>query len=1023
MEDEEKNHHKSHTSQSSQTSYFCQGGDTPKVQIPYETRPGEIPRKLAIERYRREYLKVDFEQLLAGKRIASDLLMPKHLNNSDEHGTTPDDPVSAYLPLEMFDNEEYDCRTPEDWLALGNAEGSPGQKPVPAKALLPADDETPSDDPQSPPLRYSWHVVGVLDYSKEKCQYLVQKVHQNTRQADESKNPNKKHRKGISLLVAGSKYWVPRIRLLFRAEDPLVFVERIQFALRYREHTEALIFYHLSVECMPIWPGAPSLSADSLEHMKRLVLSAPGLRLKNLENCIEDLEKEIKLEYDHTMNSMIFEKVVMSHPEEFPHITLPQRDSECVPQTGCVPVPHFDYKKRRDAFVFTSMLTKPEVICVLSKMWSECNKVVTMTLFNVTSVTPLQLDEFVDIQSKIHTKTNSLLRTTWTDTLRNNISSKLATTGKGAYNINESHWEIYKMSKLYKLMTVVRLNQQDSLRHLVLDSLASLTQLLLDACHSVLTCPQDLVWGSDLLTSPYKPKKNPLFLLDLVLDQTGVHYSTSLGMFETSIVTLFDKGIQATYSVPQLDKFVMKNLFIGDDPLLESVKLWEPEVTELREKVRNALIQAAIPLRAYAAEYEKHLELHNLDVETLLKSHNFEQTSQELKKEVEQHFKEKERIELSLPSSIVIGPFVVHVEGVRLSLSQKRKALANALLDRFVLKLRNQIDNACEECHIISRKLHEKPNSIEELTEMREWMKQIPELLKSFKEHIDKILPDYELFEELRYCLTNEEFNKKWTAIGWPQRIINQIETATLRHVEDEENFCKIHLADQNNLEEQLDSLQMYVAGLASHSDTDRAHETANKVRHISEKLIKCQTTAQKYNTRSHLLGLPVRNYDRLEKLMKDLQLFKDLWITTSDWLQWTESWFKDPLSSIDPQQLECSVTDALESIHRCIEQFKDIPDCQMAAAVIHSKIEDFRSYIPLIQSLRNPVMRSHHWKMLSERIQIKVHPKSSLTLSCCLELGLQNHMDDIVHVADVAAKEYSSEQMKSRAFAAERRG
>lgn len=63
----------------------------------------------------------------------------------------------------------------------------------------------------------------------------------------------------------------------------------------------------------------------------------------------------------------------------------------------------------------------------------------------------------------------------------------------------------------------------------------------------------------------------------------------------------------------------MQKLFIGDDPMLESVNLWEPEVTELREKIRIALNKATIPLKAYAEEYTQHLELHNQDIETLLR--------------------------------------------------------------------------------------------------------------------------------------------------------------------------------------------------------------------------------------------------------------------------------------------------------------------------------------------------------------------------------------------------------------------
>lgn len=54
----------------------------------------------------------------------------------------------------------------------------------------------------------------------------------------------------------------------------------------------------------------------------------------SLEKCIGDLEKDVKLEYDRTMNRMTFDKVVMNHPEEFSCIILPQKDPECVPQKG-----------------------------------------------------------------------------------------------------------------------------------------------------------------------------------------------------------------------------------------------------------------------------------------------------------------------------------------------------------------------------------------------------------------------------------------------------------------------------------------------------------------------------------------------------------------------------------------------------------------------------------------------------------------------------------------------------------------
>lgn len=96
------------------------------------------------------------------------------------------------------------------------------------------------------------------------------------------------------------------------------------------------------------------------------------------------------------------------------------------------------------------------------------------------------------------------LRDTWVTKLSNSIRYNLGNMGKGSYNINETCWDVYKVSKLCKLLALVHYNMQDSLRFLVQDSLARLAKVVMDACQSVLTCPQDLVWGNNLITSPYK---------------------------------------------------------------------------------------------------------------------------------------------------------------------------------------------------------------------------------------------------------------------------------------------------------------------------------------------------------------------------------------------------------------------------------------------------------------------------------------------------------------------------------------
>ncbi|XP_045153350.1 dynein axonemal heavy chain 1 [Echinops telfairi] len=900
------------TQRLSQTDFPLQAYE-PKVQVPFQVLPGQCPRKIEIERRKRQYMRLDIEKLLAEEGVDSNKLMPRHPDPEDpqtiEQGHDPLFPV--YLPLKIFDNEDFDCRTPQEWISMGLEPGSQDRKPVPGKALLPTDDLLGHEDPKSRTLEYRWCEVGVLDYDEETKLYLVHKTDQNGLVRDEKGRPIRNAgitSEGRPPLLA-RQYWIPRVQLLFCAEDPRVFTRRVVEANALRKNTEALLLYNLYVDCMPA-DGERPLGEPSLQRIQQWALSTPRMRRGPLVvEHLNSLSREVNLDYRRSMNKITFDTIVSSKPDTFSYVTLPKKEEEKVPKKGRVSVPKYPFREQQEDFTFVSLLTRPEVITALSKVRAECNKLTTMSLFHSALSKYSRLEEFEQIQSQAFSQVQMYLKDTWISTLKVAMRSSLRDMSKGWYNLYETRWEVYLMSKLRKLMELIKYMLQDSLRFLVQDSLASFTQFISDACCSVLDCSEDMVWGDDLINSPYRPRRHPLFIMDLVLDSSGVHYSTPLEQFETALLSLFDKGILATHAVPQLEKMVMEDIFISGNPLLESVGLHEPLVEEFRAAIANAIRKAIIPLQAYAREYNKYLELHNKDIATFLRDYQKQcPTAEEVRQVVLTHLQEKDVLDTSLPSNLVIGPFFINVENVKQSLSKKRKALATSMLDILAKNLHTEVDAICEEFRSISRKMYGKPNSIEELAELREWMKGIPEQLVGLQERIVKVMDDYQVTDEFFYSLSMEDFNDK---LGSPVFVVGP-------------------------------------SGVLGSSVT-------------------LQSGGQ-----SPGRGIP-------------------------------------PYPAQEPRVRKGSEVSVCQAF---LETTETRPaSCQEVALDIRARVEEFKPYIPLIQGLRNPGMRNRHWEELSQEININVRPKANLTFARCLEMNLQEHIDSISKVAEVAGKEYAIEQ------------
>ena len=67
----------------------------------------------------------------------------------------------------------------------------------------------------------------------------------------------------------------------------------------------------------------------------------------------------------------------------------------------------------------------------------------------------------------------------------------------------------------------------------------------------------------------------------------------------------------------------------------------------------------------------------------------------------------------------------------------------------------------CEDFKVVSRKLFDRPNAIEDAAEMREYIRSLPDTISQNQQKIDKVMSDYELLEDFYYNLSTDDFNAK----------------------------------------------------------------------------------------------------------------------------------------------------------------------------------------------------------------------------------------------------------------------
>ncbi|KAI9349443.1 dynein heavy chain and region D6 of dynein motor-domain-containing protein [Zopfochytrium polystomum] len=1026
----------------------------PKVMLPFESRPNQTPRKIEIERRKRLFSTQKIEELILSElRAAGMTKWVEEKGGTTDSGPGNDqemtteifctDPFAEMLPLSAFDDTEFDPRTTEEWLNMvsdedtgvvasnsrANGPISDAAVPIPAKALFSA--TTPDGQTR---VIGEWRncLVNAFNWEEQKWRVKYTKFNgweldgnredgdddgddtpgSNSVSDDEAMAEDGDGSSVQDTRLKTKEEWLHRLNVVFLSEDPFVFARRFANACQLRQSVAKTLQYNFFIDCIPA-DESFKLPSDLIN---RVISGAGGKeKFKAIMNSSAgaNLLEELASDYSRAANKDLFDAEVRGSAgeEKYGKLNLPALETPPpVKQTAKEPVPSYDFEKRRTDFSFVSFLTKLEVIRTLAKVRIECDKLLTNSMF-VTSIAKIvRLDEFEQIQNQSLQNVKSQLKDNWVPSLKSIIKAGFKDVGKGWYNMQESNPDVYKISKLKKFMTTVKFIMQDSLRFLLLNSAADFIRLISSISFQrvIINGTNDvkIFHGEKLVT--VETARRPLFQIELTFKAGKVTYNTDLALYELGVLGIFDKAFSCIDGLPQLEPVVLDQMFWASKPNLQTPHTKEPAIQKLRESLRQALLQGLAPLEQYLLQYEKHLKLLNLDIAAYSAEYEEENhTVDEMEHDIVRHIQEWEALEKDIPGHISLGLFWVSCDSIRAAM---RKDLARVVLDILSRKSAKLAQSISATFSAVQNRLKDRPTKIEELTELRDFMKTVPEVCRVQTLRVNEMLHNYDILERYRYEHSNEDVRARWQAYAWPMRIEEMVRATEASLDIDEASFLRNLASDQDVFKERVHQLGVIVAEFSKHMDLSHINEIMVEVQKVSQELKECQNLVTLFNSRERLFGQEVTHYEEVAQLQKDFEPFKSLWSTAGDWVKWRNAWLHGSFLDLNAEDVEKNLTNAWRTIFKSVKHFKNTPGCLSVANQIKDEIDEFKPFLPLIQALRNPGMRDRHWEKLSEELDIKIRPDENFTLTHILDMKLLDRVDIITKVCDVAGKEYSIE-------------
>ncbi|KAF8279355.1 putative dynein heavy chain [Trypanosoma cruzi] len=1011
------------------------------------------------------------------RRVTPSPPSPKPFSNTATSSATVQTKTAAmpgpaytrtYFQLEDFDNTDFETRTPQEWVLLGEKDGG-----TPARSRY--------FDKRSNEVQ--WLPCRVVAYDDERSCYQV---------VWESN---------------GCSKWTKRLNIIFDAEDEAVWHERVRQAEAYRAETEAALRGRMYLQSLDGSRIAP-MDQDQMDRIIGLVAKRfPLTALRLVEQCTRELEE---LYYFSLKRAQHWRE--MASPEEqrrvellglpppppslLPSTTLSAGSGELPPSTlrGTIETPSPNFRVARNFIaenLFQTHALLHDTVYAIHNQWNEYRgELLCITQWDPRE-TPIGLRNFEELQAHRGFSISEKLHNEWSVNVRCTIQNNLDM----HFKFYEDNLERYKVSRMSRFVNFVNVMMNSQLRGLLLNSLEEfaafihryrvmpsvddtpmdeLQEDLEEAEHwrrrqeewnerqraamaeaeaeqarnaggggrgrqrkSVAPPPEEekekevpFVWRLGTFCNRLQYTKRvvemtmnpkglrPLFVLNLVEDSGRVVFSPSLEDVSRKVKAVFEGCFELVDKIQGMGDQLFPLLPL--QPLaLQPLDVFDPAVCEARSLVEKALaenFEAPLQLQQMYQTFEYVLQL---DTRELVEEVNARQLSlPDFDWTFERLSRDRERIVRRTPNHVKYEMFFIDCKGIKTSLVAKATDIQSALMEALAERMRKTCSNIISEYNSMSERMALESRSPEELQEFRDFLDGIPARQEQLNATFETLTEGFDLLFKYNYEFSADACNDYRTAYEWPRHLQQELEDGNFRSKEYRSILMQKLRDNCETLTSEIVQLGNVVDDFAHFGDDARADAYHEQAKALEQRIRDHQEQVQLYNSHETLFGLQQSKWPQLKEIRAQLEPYSLLWEVVSLFHNESERWLNTRLSALEPLEVDRQLMDWLKKIAAVSKKVKEAEPMGVLKR-IRAEIAAFKPYVPLLYALRSNLQGSH-WKAIYQACGVPKEKQSQGTggvdsnewrpFNEFIKLGMLDFLPQIESIATVAQKSFELE-------------